>query len=370
MQKYQRLEDVSYVSNAGRIVNLDSLPPGHRVRKINMLFELSGTKDAADALDGQEFARAVSLIRLHNFCNIPGWNLQELMKQVYGRIIFDPTDVPGSGTTFSMDFMITIPFNDPRQPGSDDGSIPTELLQSRALEIIFATDNTWAVGNLVVTAGTVRVDAELVIESDVPQLMTIGYEDPGSQTIPLRPGVYKDLFINDGNSSGTVTRAEIANVDLEVDGVNVWNNQLHQQVIAAYNGDAVRDSAAELTDNAATRFPLIWHNVWGKSNISKQPVVEKQGKVQLTGTMTTPRIVFWKALEKDQEAIARIALATGAPQNATRYEPSTASKRPLRSAARSRSLGRQTKKQRILSRVLGGKVRTPADDALDRGRRR
>jgi len=357
MQRLARLEDVTWAAGASRLINLDSLPAQKRVRKIHLFFDLSGTKDSADALDGQLFARAASLIKIGSYVNIPGWNLQNLMHQIHGRIIMDPTDIPGSGTTFTMRFVLVIPFRDPRQPGSDDGSIPTELLLSKALEVTFSADGVWGVGNLILTAGTLRAEAEIVDESAVPQLNVIGYDDPGSSTFSIRPGVYKDLFINDGVADGVITEAEIESVDLEVDGISVLNNALNEQLVSAYNVDVPKDAAAELALNAATRLPLIWHDQSGKANISRQPVVEKQGRCQLTGTITAPRLVYWRSVEKDQETIASVALATNAPEDSVVYEPSTASKSPLRASIRSDRIGRMTKKDRILTRVLAGKVR-------------
>lgn len=360
MQKFYRLEDVTWAAGGSRQVRLNTLPPGMRVRYIDLFFDLSGTKDAADALPPEQFARAVALLKLGNYYNIPGYALYQLNKHVEGRVIQEATSIPGVGATFDMEFHLRIYFRDPRQPASDDGSIPTELLQGQTIEITFASATVWAVGNLTVTAGNIRCQAECVHETNVPQLGVVGYIDPGSATGVLPPGVYKDLFILDGTGAGNVTRAEIESIDLDVDGDLVWNNALHEQIVHAYNVDCARQVQAELVDNAAERFPLIWHDQFGKSNITKQPAAEKQMKVQVTGSINANNIryVFWRAVEKDASAVARIAAVTGAPQGADTYVPATVSKTLPQKFAERKPNGMLPKKGRLMNSVLPGKLRT------------
>lgn len=355
-QRFHPLESVSWGSQANRQVKLDLLPSQQRLYNLHLYFDLSGTKDAADAITADLFPRCVALLKVGQYVNIDGWALRELTRQIKGRTSNQGTDVPGSGTTFTMKFELVIPFRNPRQPGASDGAIPSELLHGKAIEITFAADNVWGVGNAKLTAGNVRCAAEMVHETNVPQLAEIGYKDPGAQTVQLEPGVYLDLFIVDGTTPGTITQAEVSAVSLEVDGESVWNNTLHEQIVAAYNDSGVLDSANEIAVNAATRLPLIWQDLHGKAEISKQPAIENGGRLQITGAMSSPRVVFWRALPKDQKAVEAIAAATGAPKNATEYEPTTASKKPLRAADKAVG-GNLPKKARILGSVLAGKVR-------------
>jgi len=357
-QRFHPLESVSWGAQANRQVKLDLLPPQQRLYNLHLYFDLSGTKDAADALTADLFPRAIALLKVGQYVNIDGWALRELMRQVNGRTTNQGTDIPGSGTTFTMKFELVIPFRNARQPGASDGAIPSELLHGKAVEVTFSAANVWGVGNLVLTAGNVRCVAEMVHETNVPQLSEIGYKDPGAQTIQLEPGVYLDLFLLDGSTPGTITQAEISAVSMEVDGESVWNNTLHEQIVAAFNDSGVKDTANELAVNAATRLPLIWQDQSGKAEISKQPAIENGGRIQITGSMSSPRVVFWRALPKDQKAVEAIAAATGAPGHATEYEPTTASKKPLRAMDRATG-GSVPKKARILGSVLPGKVRTP-----------
>lgn len=325
MQRLERLEDVTWQANSTRRVSLDALPAGKRVRSLLLRVNLTGTKDAADALDGRSYPLAISGIRIGNYVqNIPGWALQSLLEQIRGRILMDPTDIPGSGTSFDVDFELEIPFRDPRQPGADDGSMPTELFVNRSLEITFDSATVYGVGNLTITGGTVRVMADLVDGTAVPQMHIIGYEDPGGRTFPLPPGIFKDCFILDGTGVGTITEAELSSVDMDVDGQPIMNNALHEQIVHAYNSQVAKEAAAELTPNAATRVPLIWHDQSGKSNLSKQPFAERQVQVRLQGTISNPRVVYWQAIEKNQEFAIQVGVATGAPGDATGAEPATA----------------------------------------------
>lgn len=351
----RRMEDKSFVAGGNVLFNLDTLDPMHRIRKIDLYFDLNGTKVAdVDALDGDLFPRIAALIRLGNFINITGMGLWRLMRILHGRTLMDPTDIAAAGATFNMDFALEVPFRDPRQSGTDDGSLPTELVKGKSLELTFAAATVWGVGSLTVTAGTVRCAAELIHETNVPQLNRLFYIDPNSQTIQLDPGVYKECFTYE-EAGTTITQAEISQVDLEVDGQQVMNNTLHEQLVHWFNSTGVRDSAAEVAVNAAVFLPFIWHEQNGKSHLTKQPGIEHKGRLQLTGSQTAPRIVIWKAVLKDEATVAQAAVATGAdPRNFEAYEPAVASKSPLAKASPG---GSPPKKARLMTAALPGKLR-------------
>lgn len=353
--KVTRLEDRSFVSGGNVLFNLDTLDREHRIRKIDLYFDLSGTKAAgADALDGDLFPRIAALIRLGNYVNITGMGLWRLMRIIHGRTLMDPTDIAAAGGTFDMEFALEIPFRDPRQSGSDDGSLPTELVQGRSLELTYASASVWTVGSLLVTAGTTRCAAELIHETNVPQLNRLFYMDPNSQTVQLDPGIYKEVF--DFVEAGTaLTQANISQVDLEVDGIMVANNLLHEQFVHWFNSTAVRDSAAELSVNSLKFFPIIWHSQDGKSHLTKQPAVEKKGRLQYTGDRTSPHLCIWKAVLKDEATVAQAAAATGVdPRDFAAYEPAVASKSPL---AKHAPGGAVPRKQRLMASALAGKFR-------------
>ena len=301
-----RMRDVTWAAGNTLQIPLDSLPPGQRVRRIELHVGISGTKDAADATAGNRAALAITRIQVGNLVNVTGWSLWQLMKQIYGREVGVPTDIPGSGTTWTFDFPIEIPFKDPRQPGADDGSIPTELLAGKVVEITFAAANVWGVGNLITTAGTVRCQCETSHGQGIPQIQQIGEFDPGATSFQILPGVYKDLFLLDGTADGTVTTAEVTSVDLHGDGEYWLNNALHQQIVSAYNTSGIRDSASNVTINAAAQLPLVWMPQDGKANLTKQFAVEKMGQIQLTGSLN-PRVVYWRAVEKDEVTLKSIA---------------------------------------------------------------
>lgn len=334
------------------------LTPGMRTREITLYFHLSGTKDVADTLDGQLFARAVALIQIPPYRIIDGWHLQEVNHELNGRVVDDPTDIGAGAGVWTMDFELVIPFRNPKQPASDDGSIPNELLNAvGCIDVTMAAAAVWGVGTITTTAGTIYGEVEQVHETNVPQLTEMGTYKPGSPDWVMPKGVYLFLFACDSATvPGTWTEAELSTVMLDVDGATVIPNLTHQQMVRSYNQHAVVDSAAELVPGTAVRMPLIWQDRHGKANISKQPAAEEGLKGRFTGTVTAPTLVYWRAIEKDASSIASIAKATNAPADAADYEPATVSKAPIRALARA-TPGQTPKKARLLTRVLPGKVR-------------
>ena len=361
MQKTDKLEDVSWVAGGTRLIKLDNLRPGKRVRAIELFFDLSGTKTSTDTLDGQLFAQSVASIKIGDYVqSIPGWELQQLLHDLDGKVTQDPTDIPGTGTTFDMEFSLRIPFRNPKQPASDDGSMPTDMLRGKSIELTFASATVWGVGTLAVTAGSVRTEAEIVDEVDVPQIHQIGYADPGALTVPIEGGwIYESLFICDGTTPGSITRAEVSQATMTFDGEQIHSAVLHEQLVSHYNRDAVRDAAAELTQNAATRLPLVWQDWTGKANLTKQPAVEKSGKLQLTGTITSPRVVYMRTLIKDENTVQQAVKKSGGDvSNVHNYEPATATKTVPRAVKHSINQGRWSKKARLVYGGLRGKLRS------------
>lgn len=332
--------------------SMDVLPPLKRIKKIYVLASYSGTKDAADTVPNTSFAQVLTLLRLGKYIDCPGYELTCLKWQAKGRQTALDTTIPGSGTTFDIDVSFEIAFSDERQPGAADGAIPTELVKNLSLELTTGPANLFGVGSVSITAGTLRVEAEVIDGSGVPQLTRTGYYDPGSQTINVEPGAYKDLVIFDGNAGApgsapsTITEAEISNVSFDVDGKQKLNNIRHDQLIAYFNENVAADSSGELTRNAASWLPVVVSPLYGKGFITKQPLVESAGRIQLTGTMTAPRVVYRRAIQKDDNTAARIAVATNQVNKGPVYRPST---------AKATSLSSTSKKGRVASRLLPGK---------------
>jgi len=365
MQSHFTLRTETWAAGAARFIPLTGLPPGKRVRAIKLYFDLSGTKDAADALTGDNFARAVQRIQIGEYVSLAGESLFELNKELYGRLPATSADIPGSGTTFDMEFPMLIPFRDPRQTGSDDGSIPCELLDTLSVHVTFAANNFAGVGNLVVTAGSVYGIAELVEESAVPQVNRLYDFQPGSATFNLEPGVYKSCFILDGgpNTNGAITVAELTTLDVSADGMQAWTSARHESVVEAYNADTVQDSAGDIDVNSASRFPIFWHDKYGKSHLTKQAAVEKGGIVRIASgniTVSTMTVVAWRALPKSEAAVNQIADVIGERRTDAVYLPSTATKAPLGSVKKSADKGRLTRKARLAHLSLPGHFRPTA----------
>lgn len=352
-----KVEDKSFIANGNVLFNLDTLPKGFRIRKLDLFFDLSGTKGASDALDGDLFARIVNLVRLGNFVNVQGMDLHVLQRIVAGRILMDPTDVPGSGTTFTSQFHLEVPFRDPRQSGSDDGSLPTELVMGKSTEVQFAAGNVHGVGTLAYTAGTVRCQAELIHETNVPQLNRLFYIDPNSQTIQLDPGVYKEMFIHKATGAA-ISNTEISQLDMEMDGQPIANNILLEQLAQWYNSTGVVDAAADLGFTSLRFAPVIWQERGGKSHLTKQPAAEKKGRLQLSGSLTNPHVVIWKALLKDESAIGEAAVKMGLDVSKfSDYEPAVASKSPMAKKATMPAGAKPSRKVRLATSALAGKFR-------------
>jgi hypothetical protein len=358
---FQQLESKNYVANGTSTLNLEGLPPGYRVRNIMMFFDISGTKGGTDTVTSDALHKAIALIKLQQYFNLTGLEAFRLRHAYNGRIIEDPTAVPGSGTTFAVSFCLEIPFRDPRQSGTDDGSLPVELLNGKSLEVTWAQSTIYG-NSAVITAGTVRTVVDLIHETNVPQLIQIGYIDQASQTVRFPPGIYKELFIV--NPDGTpVTSSLVGSVDLSADGQYIMRNMRHEQLVGAWNRQAAcaAGSRAELVQSlnggAGPAFlPLVWQDKYGKSNLSKQMAVESYAALQITsGSLLTGRFVFARATLKDAQTIAGTAQLTGAPPNARIYEAATASKTPFHDVTPGQPLNR---KERLLNSALPGKVRT------------
>lgn len=359
MQEVAQLEGKAWAASAPVQISLDTLPKGKRVRSILLHLCLSGTKGETDAEAAETFALAVQNIRLGEFVNISGIDLYHLLWELYGRQVMQGTDIPGSGATFSINVVLELPFRDPRQPGSDDGSIPTELLYGKALEVTFAAEDVYG-DDIEITSGTLYTCAEIVAETNVPQLARILSIAPNSQHQELDPGIYKSLILTKGTGA-TISEAEVTTVKLDADGKDVLHNIRNEQMTHLWNARGAQQSAAdaEQQENAAYFLPLIFHDKSGKSNLTKQVLIEGKGGFDIiAGTLTSYHLVIWKTVGKDEGAVATIAAKIGAPDDSSAYEPHTASKTGGRGVAENAErAGRVTRKLRGMYAHLGGKFR-------------
>lgn len=363
---WQNLESRNFVSGGTVAFSMDGLPPKTRVRSLQLSFDLTGIKGTGDVLGGDQFARLVSNVKLGNFFNLSGMDLSRLMWQVNGHVVEDPANyynIVAGATTFSMYFTLDIYLRDPRTGNSEDGSMPTELLATRGIELTLAAGNVWGVGSLAVTAGVIRCAVERIHETNIPFLNRFGYIDASSQTVRLEPGLYKELLLTKPDGTN-ILQSDISVVDLVADGRPILQAMRYEQLITAWNRTAMRNGVAgsrsELTKSAGVPFlPLIWHDNSMRSGITKQLLAEKDCFLQITaGGYAAPRVVYWKGIQKDQETLKNIAVAIGAPANAQVYEPQTASKTPPHTDHTTQGDGKQKTKHRVLYGFLPGKFRT------------
>lgn len=360
MQTLMRLDSRTADANGVVQFPLSTLPPGKRVRNLALDIIVSYTKAGADALAADLFSFWLNNVRLANFVNASGFAIHRLVQRMLGRTAGLGADIPGSGTAGTARFQLLVPFRDIRQSGSDDGSMPTDLLRGESLVINLAAGNAHGVGSLTVAPNGFQLflTAELVEETHVPQINQIATLDPGGQTFELPAGIYKDVFLLKGATTGVFSETEISTVYMEADGQVHLGNVPHGALVQQFNTFALKDTAAEIAVGAAREVPIVWVDQSGKGHLTKQPGFESRGRVQLQGSYLTPRVVYWRTLLKDDAQIAELAAGVGAPEGATEYEPQTATKQLPRSFETSRARGSLTRKARLLSRGLAGKVRS------------
>jgi hypothetical protein len=349
---------------ASRQVRLQLMPEGKRVRRISLYVDLSGTKTSTDALDGDLFPQILQMITLQSseglLWNLSGMETSRLQHHEAGRVVMDPTDIPGTGTTFDMKFQVDLTFRAERQLGVDDGSLPTAMFNEHSLELTFASSTVWGVGTLTVTAGNVRVIPEYVDGVGVPQISEVRYYDLASGKAMLEPGIIQSALLVQTDYS-TLTIAELGLLGLVCDGRDMHpSNTMHEQLVTLYNQDAATQSGSphELVINAARFMPLTWLNR-AKGALTKQPLIEKKGEVSvISGSLTNPRLVVRMARLKSADKAASLAVKTGAPSDAVVYEPAVASKSELRADHETaRRGGAPTTKARAAYAALPGKMR-------------
>ncbi len=353
MEFLKRLDSRQVSANGNIQLPLSSLPPGCRVRAINLDVSVAYTKTGADTLPSERFAQWFALVHLGQFVNLPGPELQAVADSKLGRKAARGADIPGSGTAGVARFQVIVPFRDVRQPDPDDGSVPTEMLWNDALMLTMSPGNVHGVGTLNVDLNgfTINAHVDMVSGSGVPQLVQLGYIDVGGQTFEVPAGAYADLFACKAGMAANISEAEISTASFSGDGKQFLDNVTHGALIQAYNTLGVRDSAAELVIGATNRVPLAFMDQSGKSNISKQPYFESRARAQLQGSLTTFRVVYARAMPKDGSVIASAYAATG--MVAENYRVATASGTPLLGLD---GRGPINAKSRMLSRILAGKA--------------
>ena len=361
------LESQSWAASALRLIPLSILPPGKRIKRISLYFSFAGSKAGGAAVTAAEYPTLVSSVKIGpRWLNQTGQGLADAARIVYGKDSARGSDLTSGGTSAqAFAFELSIDFCDPRQPGITDGAIPTELLASRNIEIQFGSATAIATDTLTIASGTVSAMVELFEETGIPQMVEIGYFDPGSQTIMLEPGIYQDLWLTDGAPTGlgTVAVAEVTQVDLEADGQLILNNAAHAQLVHAFNREATGDAASELTVATPRFLPIVWPKT-NHGHLTKALAVEKQAALRLSGTETAPRVHFRRIPLKDEATVNAVAALTGAPAGGA-YEPQTATKSEARTIHRGEREGRVTRKSRLMFGALAGKIRrSPTKNTL------
>jgi hypothetical protein len=310
MKKLLHLDTREWVANGNLPILLKTLPERHYVRNLIIHMKLTGTRGEAEEVDSDLFGLAINLARISKYVNISGMDLFRMYTHAFGKRPEYRADIAGAGTTFTAEFDVIIPFADPRMTDPDDSAMPSELLRSFSLELVTAAANIYG-GNFVITAGQIRVHAEVVATNSVrvPTVRQLGFFDPGGQTLPLDPGSYLDLFLTKV-SGAAFTAAELTNLDCLMAGESAVQNLTPAQAVSYWNAIVAQDEGVPITWPGPVCTILNTSRVDNK--VTKAPGIEAQGgQVQILGTLTEPHAVYWRAMYKTPEDVAAIGRAQG-----------------------------------------------------------
>lgn len=338
---------------------LATLDKGKLVRALNFHINVTGTKGATDAVDGEIYGLWLQNLQIGPYLQAGGHGLRQLMEQKHGRIVQDPTDIPGSTTAFDVRFNVRWEPCQKRLQGVNDGALPTEVLLEHEAQLTWAATVLTGGGTVTITGGTVYVEAELCDSEPGynPMIVITKQTEYSAQTINVEPGIILNQFLIDSvnTAASSITTSELSNVIYTLDGRPYWRNQDHRQIIDAYNYEAVEDAAAELSANTAKRFPLVW-TPKRHGQLTKQPAIDSSGQLTLAGSQTSFRMITERVVEKDPGTVARIQGLTGGDVNAD-YKLSTAKGNPVEATLRPKADGSMPRKGRIAFRALPGKFK-------------
>lgn len=290
---------------------LKTLPTGHYCRRLVLHFELSGTLDDAEELEGFDFGAFAANLRIARFVNISGYDLDLLNTYVLGKFPEFRADIEAGEETFELSGDLVIPFSDYRMVEPDDSALPTTELVPYALEVLCASATPWG-GTITITQGTLRLHAEVVKTASVriPTIRELGYMDPGGQTIRLDAGAYLDMFMSMTDKSDFLA-ADVTNVDVMFDGEACVQNLSPAQLVSDYNYVTAVDVETPITWPGPV-LPLLYHRRTD-GHVTKASG-GASGQVQILGDETEPHVVYWRAIEKEPEQVIEIARRQGVPQ--------------------------------------------------------
>lgn len=336
-------------------VALSILPPGMRVRSIHLHAVISGTCGAGESIAANLLPSVFTSIRLGKWFNTQGYGLMESNRRMAGRYVYGSVGHTAGPAVFSVTHDLWLHFRDPRRQAATDGSVITELLQPLSLELGYAAAALYG-GTIVITAGAVNVVADLIDEQEVSELFEEGFIDPGAQTIKLDGGyVYTDIWASDGGAVGSVTPAEITNVDMLADGKYRLNNAPHGCLVADFNRECITDLAGIQVLATPEHLSLLHQELKG-AQLTKAMAVEGTGNIQVTGTLS-PRIYYRRVVLKDMATIQATAAAMGQSVEGKTIEPHVASKAPVRAMHEVQRTGVMNKKSRVIYGALATKLR-------------
>jgi hypothetical protein len=345
-------------------IDLRSIPALSRIRSFIVELTADFHTGAAQALiPGEQFYRLVDRFQL-------GSNILATGAQLYiqdwaqrGMQTEAPAGIPASNAAhFSRVVTWVIPYQDDRGVSPLDGS-PTAaifgsdmlLIQAAPFSALDGGAGTWStLAAADGVTGTIRVWAELEEPNDSPgAIVQFGFMDLSGQTPTIPPGLYMDLFAYREDLS-PITSAQIATIQVSVDGAPYKDSMLLREYLANWNleasagagvgvssatvplgGESLPDEpavTAGATQVVSTPWvPIIWRG--RKAKLTHDCLAERALELRYTGTDTSLRVAYRRHARRSPSDVVLAFNQIGRLDvtSPDMVVPKTASKAPLRS---------------------------------------
>jgi hypothetical protein len=183
------------------------------------------------------------------------------------------------------------------------------------------------------TAMQLRIYAKLIEESGdvIPTKVRIQHEDWSQATASLKPGHFTHLGIYD-ETDLVVTAAEYAQLTVGMDGKNMYDRVVTQQLLALYNQLVVKDESQELSYQAGINLDFIPIIVQpDKYKLTQIPYAENEVRVDIeSGSKSSARYLYRQCVPmRDAEARGNMQRLGYEPETA-KISVKTLSKEPLK----------------------------------------
>jgi hypothetical protein len=318
MEKVQLIRSDAWAANGQLSIPLTSIPPLTKVRGIFLDIDGTYTEDGtanttAPAVDLA--AACVTNVRLDKYVNLSAYDLQELFLNRHGRAFENLVGIAVTKSATAT-FHVTIPIVWYHPGTKDEHCMPAELLRNKSLDLTLGAGV--PIAHLTTSLCTIRTSVVCVETTPgwVPVVTEMGAVDFGGQSIILGDRrAYIDAYL------ATTTRLAygagvLTAVEVLADGNSVMSQLATQQIQDRWNFKALVDTAMAkvLLDRSV---PIITS---GRAyDLTKVPFAAQSLQVNISGTLTTPHMVYYRAIEKTMNDVREIGRATGIEPDAATY---------------------------------------------------